>query len=276
MTIQSVYAERFAADLEKNRGEQDGIVQQLEALQVRLEQLKTEEKWLAEMQSAVPAQGVGEPSETAGVAVSVREGVAAEPDVVEEAAVPQPRQSGPGRTAAAKPGAKRTNAKRKGAQKAGTERTGAEKSGAARGVARKTTVKAKTTAAKTPKAAAPSAPAREPAAKKTTASAGSAKKVSQPSLQELVEVVLGRQVGEPRTVREIRAELEALHPERSTSDQVIRNTLERMAKKDLIERSNQQGSVMYTKPQASSDQAPASAVAPAAADERAGLVEANA
>ncbi len=61
-------------------------------------------------------------------------------------------------------------------------------------------------------------------------------------------------------VREVRAELDKTHSDRAASAQVVRNTLEALAKKGSIEKGNQQGSVMYTKP------TPGSAARKAAAD----------
>ncbi|MFF3326527.1 hypothetical protein [Streptomyces sp. NPDC002889] len=192
--IQSVYAQRFAADLEKNRSKQGDIAQQISELQGRLDRLKANEKWLSELQGTVPAP-VAMPAEA------------------EEAAVPAPRQEDLSKVAGDKPGAKRAAAK----------------------TTKKATAK---------KVAAPKRPtAKQTAAKKTTA-----EKAAQPPLRELVEGILTNHAGEPRMVSEVRTELEEHYPGRAASSQVVRNTLESLAKKGIIEKTNQQGSVMYTKP----------------------------
>ncbi|WP_330242054.1 hypothetical protein [Streptomyces sp. NBC_00525] len=52
--------------------------------------------------------------------------------------------------------------------------------------------------------------------------------------------------GEPRMVREVHADLAKAHPERGTSVQVVRNTLETLVKRGAVAKGLQQGAAMYT------------------------------
>lgn len=82
---------------------------------------------------------------------------------------------------------------------------------------------------------------------------------------------------EPRTVADILTELTTTHPDRTTSPQVVRNTLEALVAKGELERERKQGSVFYTAhrdpapaektetPTAEAVDAPATAPAPAPA-----------
>ncbi|MFD7966291.1 hypothetical protein ACFV5J_36455 [Streptomyces zaomyceticus] len=276
-TIQSVYAQRIAADLESNRSTQGDINRQITELQTRLNQLREDEKWLSEIQGSVP------PSDTTtGTAASPPAAApttapdAAETPEAAAAAVPQPRHDDALEPAPTKKAA---------ARKSPSKKFPAKKATATKAVTKAATPQAKTSPAKrTAKkatAVAKPAPAKqsipqqgEPAtetAKATSAPAITtpAKKAAQPPLRELVEAILGRHAGEPRMVNEVRAELEAAHPDRSTSAQVVRNALESLAKKGLVNKGTQQGSVMYTRPAPSTsdaDPAPATASVGAEAD----------
>jgi predicted transcriptional regulator len=83
-------------------------------------------------------------------------------------------------------------------------------------------------------------------AKKTAAAKAPAKEKAVPPLNELVLGFLLKSPGEPCVAREVSEQLAQDHPERATSVQTVRNTLEALVKKKLVEKSNQQGSVMYT------------------------------
>ncbi|WP_406345824.1 hypothetical protein [Streptomyces sp. NBC_00648] len=118
--------------------------------------------------------------------------------------------------------------------------------------------------AKSPKKAA--AQAKKPAGK-STESGG-------PTLRELVLGLFANHE-EPRTVADILTELTTAHPDRQTSPQVVRNTLEALVAKGELERERKQGSVFYTAhrnpapaekteaPTAEAVAAPATAPAPA-------------
>ncbi|MGW7201706.1 hypothetical protein [Streptomyces chryseus] len=100
---------------------------------------------------------------------------------------------------------------------------------------------------------------RVAAPKKQTAAKASAKKAAgvvaetpksiEPPLHELVLGILRSQLGHPHLVREVYAELAEKHG-RSTSVQVVRNSLESLVKKGNVEKENKQNSVMYTAPAA--------------------------
>ncbi|MFG2841533.1 hypothetical protein ACGFZH_22265 [Streptomyces zaomyceticus] len=283
-TIQSVYAQRIAADLESNRSTQGDINRQITELQTRLNQLREDEKWLSEIQGSVPPSDTT--TDTAPSPIAAAPTTA--PDVAETpeaaaAAVPQPRhddalEPAPAKRAAARksPSRKRP-AKKATATKATTAKattaktvTRQAKTSPAKRTAKKATAVARTAPAKqsVPQQGEPAAEtAKTPGAPAITAPA---KKAAQPPLRELVEAILGRHAGEPRMVNEVRAELEAAHPERSTSAQVVRNALESLAKKGLVSKGTQQGSVMYTRPAPSAsdaDPAPATDPATASADD---------
>ncbi|MGX1887070.1 hypothetical protein [Streptomyces sp. NPDC055287] len=70
-----------------------------------------------------------------------------------------------------------------------------------------------------------------------------------PPLHEVVLGLLRAQPGHPHLAREVHAELAQKHG-RSTSIQVVRNSLESLVKKGSIEKENKQNSVMYTAPAA--------------------------
>ncbi|MFD7817161.1 hypothetical protein ACFV6E_30185 [Streptomyces sp. NPDC059785] len=66
--------------------------------------------------------------------------------------------------------------------------------------------------------------------------------------QPLRELLLGllRQHSEPRLAAELREELLRKHPDRGTTPQVVRNTLETLVAKGRVQRHKQQRSVLYT------------------------------
>ncbi|WP_432126629.1 hypothetical protein [Streptomyces sp. bgisy082] len=228
-SIHTRYAEQLAADLAANRAEQASIA-------VRLEQLQAEEKWLITTLDSVPA--------TTAPASGVNEPV----EAVQEAAVPQPRET---REAAPVKG---TAARRTAAGKAPA---------------------AKKTAAKTAKAPAGKPTAKKPAAGKAVTGKAAAGKAAEkkpagglsetqsaPTLGTLLYGLLDGFPGEPLKVSEIHAEFAKAHPGRSTSVQVVRNALEGLVKKDRIEKDTRQGVALYTKPRAT-EAAGAGASAPA-------------
>ncbi|MEV4943837.1 hypothetical protein [Streptomyces zaomyceticus] len=278
-TIQSVYAQRIAADLESNRSTQGDINRQITELQTRLNQLREDEKWLAEIQGSVPPSDTATdtaPSPIAAAPVTAPD--AAETPEAAAAAVPPPRHDDALEPAPAKKASARKSpsgkspAKKASATKATTAKavTRQAKTSPAKRTAKKAAVVAKAAPAKqsVPRQGEPAAEAaRTPGAPAITTPV---KRAAQPPLRELVEAILGRHAGEPRMVNEVRAELEAAHPDRSTSAQVVRNALESLAKKGVVSKGTQQGSVMYTRPAPSTsdvDPAPATDPATASADD---------
>ncbi|GGP46046.1 hypothetical protein [Streptomyces melanogenes] len=117
---------------------------------------------------------------------------------------------------------------------------------------------------KTEVKAAAAKPARAP--RKNTAPAKTASRSkAETSGPTLREVVLGLFAGhqEPRTVSDVLAELTTAHPDRKTSPQVVRNTLEALVAKGELERERKQGSVFYTAPDKKSAEAAATPTADA-------------
>ncbi|MFG2985509.1 hypothetical protein ACGFYQ_30330 [Streptomyces sp. NPDC048258] len=213
--IQNLYAQRFAADLETNRKEQEDVSSQIAELEVRLKQLKEDESWLCGVQGALPPVVAD-----ATAAQSPAEDTAAVPPASAEAAVagtvPKPRRARKATDGAAR-GRKATQAEKP------SDDASAH-------------VKAKSTARKPATAA----------TRKTTEHKAS--KASEPPLRELVLALLVS-AREPRMVSEVATELAQAHPARPASTQVVRNTLEALAKKGSVEKQHKQGSVMYTAPQ---------------------------
>ncbi|MFF9221701.1 hypothetical protein [Streptomyces viridosporus] len=124
----------------------------------------------------------------------------------------------------------------------------------------------KTTAKKT-------VPKQAPAAKKTAAKAG------EPSLGELLLVVLGRHTGQPRTAGEVAGDLEREYPERARDGNTVRNTLERLVAKGRVERVKQKNTVLCTavaESAVSAEAAPAAETAEAQESENAEKVPAQA
>lgn len=211
-SVQSAYAERFAADLVANRSEQGEITAQIAQLQTRLEQLKKDEGWLAGIQETLPNTAPAArstPAETSEAA----QPAAAEPDTK---AVPKPRSAKGTRTKTARP-------------KAAEPKAAAKKPAAVKSTARKPVKKASggdTVAESVAEAAAP--------------------KTAEAPLHQLLREFLP--AGEPRLVREVHADLEKVYPERKTSAQVVRNSLETLVKRGVISKEIQKGSAMYTAP----------------------------
>ncbi|MFI5828962.1 hypothetical protein ACIA6C_17225 [Streptomyces sp. NPDC051578] len=235
--IHDLYAQRFAADLETNRKEQADLTAQIEELEVRLKQLKSDENWLCGVQGVLPPAGAAE----AAVAASAPTG-----------AVPRPRRAkkstgGAARakkaSGAAVPAPEAEAAPRKAAaRKPATRKAAADKTAARKTAARTSAVR--TSAARTPAARKPDAVL--PGAEKA-AGTGAEKpaRTEEPPLRELVHALLVH-AAEPRMVSEVTAELAQAHAGRKASGQVVRNTLEGLVKKGQVEKENRQGSVMYT------------------------------
>ncbi|MFI5666260.1 hypothetical protein [Streptomyces sp. NPDC051704] len=116
----------------------------------------------------------------------------------------------------------------------------------------------------TKKAAVKTAPARKSTAGKKTAvkPADESAKPAEPTLGQLLTEILSKQPGEPKKVSEIRIELEAAHPQRASSDPVIRATLEKLVTKGVLEKDNRQRMVLYTWPAPRQTSAPASQTKP--------------
>lgn len=236
--IHSLYAQRFAADIETNRKEQEVVSAQIVELEERLKQLREDESWLSGVQSTLPAPTSVDAPDRAAVAAPAQAPVAVEAPA--PGAVPKPRQ--------AKKAAPRAPRVKKTAPAKTAPAKVREKPAAATG----------TPAAKAKPASRGPATAAAPAPAKEATSPAAGRNV--PPLRELVLDLLVR-AGEPLMVSEVTTKLAEVHPGRPASTQVVRNTLEALAKKGSIEKEHKQGSVMYTAPAP----APVVAAAPATA-----------
>ncbi|MEU5036064.1 hypothetical protein AB0G48_18180 [Streptomyces rubiginosohelvolus] len=231
--IQSRYRKQYADDLAANRQKQGDLTAQIAGLQKDLEQLKSEEAWLTQAQGTLP--GTAGPGETApGPAAAAGEPAAEVPQTVpaqrhDDEAEPTTRRG---------KASKRTPAKKTPAKKTAAKKTTAKKRTSKAG--QKAT--AKTTAAK-PKAVQTPAEA-DP--EKTPAGKTVSQEKEGPVLWQLALDILHQSPGQPCAAREVAEQLALEHPGRSTSVQVVRNSLETLVKKGLAEKTQQQRSVMYT------------------------------
>ncbi|GHI85120.1 hypothetical protein [Streptomyces xanthophaeus] len=273
--IHKQYAQRFSADLEINRKEQDELSAQIAELEARLKQLKADENWLCGVQGALPAAGAGKAAErVAAQAVRSPATKTAKTATAKTAAAPAASAAEPVAGSVPKPrqakkaaGATRARKATPAKKASGTAATGTKAKAAPR--------KPATTAAKTATTAAPAAAGATTTAATATTAAAAAKKdtgtkspQAEPPLRELVLALL---VGaaEPRLVSEVSTELAQAHPGRPASTQVVRNTLETLAKKNLIEKEHKQGSVMYSAPRpATTEPVAAAATATGTKDEK--------
>ncbi|WP_330334256.1 hypothetical protein OHS33_33940 [Streptomyces sp. NBC_00536] len=258
--IHNVYAQRFAADLEINRKEQEDISAQLTELEARLKQLKADEGWLSGMQGTLP-------TDPASVPAAVPSAVPAAGG--DGATVPRPREA---KKATGRAAGRKTAQAKKAQVPAPTQApadAAVEAPIEAPAEAPAPDVAAKTARTAARKSTATATAVKKTPVKKTAGTHGTqAKTVAEPPRRELVLALLVS-AAEPRMVSEVAAELARSHPERPASVQVVRNTLEGLAKKGLIEKENKQGSVMYSAPRPEvKEQAPAAAPAADTADEK--------
>ncbi|MFK0201646.1 hypothetical protein [Streptomyces lavendulae] len=267
--IHNVYAQRFAADLETNRKEQELVSVQITELEVRLAQLKSDENWLLGIQGTLPSDAEKERAAAAPATVpadDTRDAPAAPATPAASATgpasggVPKPRQA---RKATGTTSRARTAAPAKKASAAAPADVKADAKTSPKAVTKAAT-KAKAT---TRKAAAPKPPAAATVSEPKADKADRARKTGKAAEPPLRELVLALLVGaaEPRLVSEVASALVEAHPGRPTSTQVVRNALEALAKKGSIEKEHKQGSVMYTAPRpAAPEPAPAPAGEPVA------------
>uniref|UniRef100_UPI003F49914B hypothetical protein n=1 Tax=Streptomyces chartreusis TaxID=1969 RepID=UPI003F49914B len=96
------------------------------------------------------------------------------------------------------------------------------------------------------KAATSKAPAAKASARKNTTGKNGPRKSGGPTLGELVLTILANTPGEPRTAAEVTEDLAQAYPERARDANNVRNALEGLVAKSLIERSKQKNSVHYT------------------------------
>ncbi|MFE1782139.1 hypothetical protein ACFW9F_06010 [Streptomyces sp. NPDC059506] len=235
--IQNKYAQQYADDLAANRKEQGDVTAQIAGLQERLEQLKAEEDWLAKAQGSLPevpvpsvpeAQPAAAAAEVPSAGTSEQVEASAPAEAVADApqAVPQQRQDE--------------------SVKEGQPRRPAKKSTPAKKTASKKTAKATAKKVAAKKTTAKEAPAQPAATTEAPADTAAAEEKSGPPLWQLALDILLKTPGQPCVAREVHDQLAQLHPGRATSIQTVRNNLETLVRKKLAEKSNQQGSAMYT------------------------------
>ncbi|MEU2357672.1 hypothetical protein ABZ599_32655 [Streptomyces misionensis] len=104
----------------------------------------------------------------------------------------------------------------------------------------------KTTAKTAKKSQAGEAPAQSAAATEAPTGKTAAGEPSGPPLWKLALDVLLKTPGQPCVVREVHDELTQGHPDRTTSPQAVRNSLETLVKKGLAEKPTRQRNAMYT------------------------------
>jgi hypothetical protein len=229
--IHNKYAQQYANDLEANRTKQADVTEQIAALHKQLEQLRVDEAWLSQALGNLPAAVAPGESEAAPAPETETPAPAAA-DALQS--VPQPRQEkdSPVKAAQSKQPAKKAAAKK------AAKKTTAGKPTAKKAAAKKTTATKKEAVEKAPAKAAPTVdvPAEEPAPKEKTVA----------PLHELVLAILLKTPGEPRQAREVFDDLNAAHPGRAASVQVVRNQLNILMKKNRIETSRQGAARMYT------------------------------
>ncbi|MEV6580938.1 hypothetical protein AB0M92_22530 [Streptomyces sp. NPDC051582] len=208
-TLKSQYAEKVAADLDLNTGEQQRIREEITSLQERLAGLEQDHALLVGMRAAL-GDGV--------------------------TAVPAPRT---GRKAATATAATTATAKKAAPRKAAVKKPAAKKATGGKAAA----VRA---AAEKPVKAAPEKPVKPVKAVKEPARAKAvAAKEKQVPLTELIHRHLSGQA-EPKTAREIAQALKAADPDRGVSDNLVRTTTERLVARSLAERVKQGATVYYT------------------------------
>ncbi|MFE6946493.1 hypothetical protein [Streptomyces chartreusis] len=90
------------------------------------------------------------------------------------------------------------------------------------------------------------APAAKATTRKSTTAGNTSRKSGGPTLGGLVLAVLNNNPGEPRTAAEVTEDLAREYPERARDTNNVRNALEGLVAKSLIERSKQKNTVHYT------------------------------
>ncbi|MFD3679786.1 hypothetical protein [Streptomyces sp. NPDC058613] len=268
--IRSLYAQRFAVDLETNRKEQEAASARIAELDARLQQLKADESWLCGMQGALPPGSEGAASAAADGAGGHLPAQPVRTPAIVTAALSAATVGAPAKEAVPRPRrARKATGGATVAKKAARPKKAPAAAAAPTVPAVPAVPAASTTAAAPAKAA--KAAVRKPAAAAgkadpataTTAAAPAPATTTEPPLRELVLALL---VGaaEPRMVSEVTSAMAEAHPGRPASTQVVRNTLETLARKGAVEKENKQGSVMYTAPRPAPNESAADAAAASA------------
>ncbi|MFD3515445.1 hypothetical protein [Streptomyces sp. NPDC058657] len=227
--IQDQYMQQLADDLARNAEEQEKARAQVEEAQKRLAVLAQEYTWLETMRAQAAAAHA-----TAAEAPPADDAPAA--PAAEEVTAPAPVKAKRARRKATKPQTPTAATEVPASANAPAENSGPD---AAEAIG--------TAPADAPEKRA----ARKPAAKRvpgqratTTKAAPAGRTKRGPSLADLVAPLLSADT--PRSTKEIVAAFKEHHPERSTSDQLVRNALNTLISRSKAQRLQQQNSVFYT------------------------------
>ncbi|MEU1071156.1 MULTISPECIES: hypothetical protein [unclassified Streptomyces] len=254
-TLKDQYAARVTADLEANQQDQARIRAELDTLKGQLEALERDHGLLQTMQHTLVSTAGA--AAQASAAAETAKGTRKRTTKAQPTTKAQSTAKAPAPVAASASAATPTAAAVPKPRKARSQKPEAQEAEEA-------------TKTKTVKAAkgAKTAPSPKKAAARPRKSASKGAESSGPTLRE---VVLGLFAGhqEPRTVADILTELTTAHPDRKTSPQVVRNTLEALVAKGELERERKQGSVFYTagRTSAPAEKSEEKAEAPTAAPE---------
>jgi hypothetical protein len=250
--IQNQYMQQLADDLARNTEEQEKARAQVEEAQNRLAVLAQEYTWLETMRAqaaAAQATAAAEaPAADDAPAAPAADDAPAAPAAEEAPAAPAAEEAAAGTPVKAK----RT---RKKAAKPQTGTAATDVPASADAPAENGEPETAEPVGETLTEAPKKRPAKKPTAKKTakklpgqrgtTAKAAPAGQTRRgPSLAELVAPLLSADT--PRSTKEIVAALKEQHPERSTSDQLVRNAVNTLISRGRAQRLQQQNSVFYT------------------------------
>ncbi|MEV6550591.1 hypothetical protein AB0M57_18040 [Streptomyces sp. NPDC051597] len=256
-TLKDQYAARVTADLEANQQDQARIRAELDTLKGQLEALERDYGLLQTMQHTLVS--------TAGAAAQASAAAETAKGTRKRTTKAQPTTKAQSTAKAPAPAA--ASASSSAATPTAAAVPKPRKARAQKPEAKEVEEATKTKTAKAAKGA-KTAPSPKKAAARPRKSASKGAESSGPTLRE---VVLGLFAGhqEPRTVADILTELTTAHPDRKTSPQVVRNTLEALVAKGELERERKQGSVFYTagRTSAPAEKSEEKAEAPTAAPE---------
>ncbi|MFJ6699905.1 hypothetical protein ACIQM4_28125 [Streptomyces sp. NPDC091272] len=228
--IQDQYMQQLADDLARNAEEQEKARAQVEQAQKRLAVLAQEYTWLETMR----AQAAAAHATPAG-GVPAADNAPAAP-ATEQATAPTPVKARRARRKTSQPQTRTAATEVAASADAPAENSGPNAAEAT-----------ETASADAPKQRAVRKPAakRVPGQRATTAKTAPAGRTKRgPSLTDLVAPLLSADT--PRSTKEVLAALREHHPERATSDQLVRNALNTLISRGKAQRLQQQNSVFYT------------------------------
>ncbi|MFC7309248.1 hypothetical protein ACFQVC_34200 [Streptomyces monticola] len=268
--IQAQHADWVATRLAGNQDEQKGITAQIVELEAQLKRLQEDEAFLTKLQAQVPAVAPAASSEPAAGTTPASSSTVAEDAA--EAAVPTPvpqqrKEKAAAKSAQGRPAKKTaaTSTTKKKTTKADTQ-AGTKEAGAKAGTK---------TAARTPatKTAAKKAPAKAPAKVAAKAPAKTSAKTAAPKrstgrktgvlpLRDLIVDILAKRPGESFAVNEVCDTLNKTHPDRATSEKVVRVNLDTLAINKVIGKDRKDKTVRFSYLEPGTAEAKASSSAP--------------